>query len=122
MNKLLKTLATPFRAVGKMLESRRRTRKTHTRVTPAQRDASRRELDSHYRNVAASRRVAALPKRKHYGMGKKARAERKAIRDATRGYKLRSAYGSKRRGRKSRRGRKGRKTRRRGKRRTKSKK
>ena len=122
MNKLLKTLTTPFRAVSKMLESRRHTRKTRTKVTPAQRDASRRELDSHYRAVAARKRVAKLGPRKHYGMGKKARAERRAIRDATRGYKLRSAYGSKRRGRKSRRGRKGRKTRRRGKRRTKSKK
>ena len=33
MNKLLKTLATPFRAVSKMLESRRRTRKTRTKVS-----------------------------------------------------------------------------------------
>ena len=113
MNKLLKVIATPFRAVGNMLKERRRTRKMRTsRVTPAQRDANRRDLDRHFRKVAASRRVAALPKRKHYGMGPKARAERAAIRKANRG------YGSKKR--KSR-GRKGRKTRR-GKRRTKSKK
>ena len=118
MNKLLKTLTTPFRAVSKMLESRRHTKKTRTKVTPAQRDASKRELASHYRDVSARKRVAKLGPRKHYGMGKKARAERRAIRDAERGYKLRSAYGSKRRGRKTR----GRKTRRRGKRRTKSKK
>ena len=124
MNKLLKTLTTPFRAVSKMLESRRQTKKTRTKVTPAQRDASKRELASHYRDVSARKRVAKLGPRKHFGMGKKARGERRAIRDAERGYKLRSAYGSKRRGRKSRRGRKtrGRKTRRRGKRRTKSKK
>tara|TARA_Y100001935_G_C17179864_1_gene444569 strand:- start:124 stop:459 length:336 start_codon:yes stop_codon:yes gene_type:complete len=111
MNKLLKALATPFRAVDNMLKKRRRTRKMRTsRVTPAQRDANRRDLDRHFRTVAASRRVAALPKRKHYGMGPKARAERRAIRKANRG------YGSKKRKR-----RKGRKTRR-GKRRTKSKK
>ena len=122
MNKLLKTIVTPFNTVGRMISkavTRKRNRsKSRTRVAPAQ-------LDSHYRNVSASSRVRKLGPRKHYGMGKKARAERKAIRDATRGYKLRSAYGSKRkgrRGRKSRRGRKGRKTRRRGKRRTKSKK
>ena len=111
MNKLLKTLATPFKAVGNMLKERRRTRKMRTsRVTPAQRDANRRDLDRHFRKVAASRRVAALPKRKHYGMGPKARRERAAIRKANRG------YGSKRRTRR------GRKTKRHGKRRTKSKK
>jgi hypothetical protein len=101
--------------ISKAVTRKRNRSKSRTRVAPAQ-------LDSHYRDVSARKRVAKLGPRKHYGMGKKARAERRAIRDATRGYKLRSAYGSKRRGRKSRRGRKGRKTRRRGKRRTKSKK
>ena len=115
MNKLLKVIATPFRAVGNLLKERRRTRKMRTnKVTPWQRDANRRELNRHFRNVAARKRVAALPKRKRWGMGKEARLERENIRKARRG------YGSKKR--KSRRGRKGRKTRRRGKRHTKSKK
>ena len=112
MNKLLKVIATPFRAVGNMLKERRRTRKMRTnKVTPWQRDANRRELNRHFRNVAAQKRVAALPKRKHYGMGKEARLERENIRKARRGY-----------GSKKRKSRRGRKTRRRGKRRTKSKK
>jgi hypothetical protein len=112
MNKLLKVIATPFRAVGNMLKERRRTRKMRTsRVTPWQRDANRRELNRHFRNVAARKRVAALPKRKRWGMGKEARLERENIRKANRGY-----------GSKKRKSRRGRKTRRRGKRRTKSKK
>ncbi len=118
----METIATPFKKVGRMISKavtiKRNRSKSRTKVAPARPGASL----EHRNNMKALSRVRKLGPRKHYGTGRKARTERRAIRDATRGYKLRSAYGSKRRGRKSRRGRKGRKTRRRGKRRTKSKK
>ena len=114
MDKLLKKIATPFRTVKKMISNavtKKRSRsRSRVKVAPGDR---MRNLNQHFSRVAAQKRVAKLGPRKHYGMGPKARAERRAIRDAERG------YGSKRR---TRRGRKGRKTRRRGKRRTKSKK
>ena len=111
MDKLLKTIATPFRTVKKMISNavtKKRSRsRSRVKVAPGDR---MRNLNQHFSRVAAQKRVAKLGPRKHYGMGPKARAERRAIRDAERG------YGSKRRTRR------GRKTRRRGKRRTKSKK
>jgi len=117
MDKLLKTIATPFRTVKKMISNavtKKRSRsRSRVKVAPGDR---MRNLNQHFSRVAAQKRVAKLGPRTSWGMGPKARAERRAIRNAERG------YGSKRRGRKSRRGRKGRKTRRRGKRRTKSKK
>ena len=108
MNKLLKTLATPFRAVGNMLNERRRTRKTRTRVAPGLRNL---EIDKHRRTVAGLKRVERLGPVKHRGRTKRGKAEKKARRKAFRGY-----------GSKKRTSRRGRKTRRRGKRRTKSKK
>ena len=111
MDKLLKTIATPFRTVKKMISNavtKKRSRsRSRVKVAPGDR---MRNLNKHFSRVAAQKRVAKLGPRKHYGMGPRARAERRAIRNAERG------YGSKRRTRK------GRKTRRRGKRRTKSKK
>ena len=111
MDKLLKTIATPFRTVKKMISNavtKKRSRsRSRVKVAPGDR---MRNLNQHFSRVAAQKRVAKLGPRKHYGMGPKARAERRAIRKAERG------YGSKRRTRR------GRKTRRRGKRRTKSKK
>lgn len=111
MDKLLKTIATPFRTVKKMISNavtKKRSRsRNRVKVAPGDR---MRNLNAHFSRVAAQKRVAKLGPRKHYGMGPRARAERRAIRNAERG------YGSKRRTRK------GRKTRRRGKRRTKSKK
>lgn len=113
MDKLLKTIATPFRTVKKIISNavtkKRRRSRSRVKVAPGDR---MRNLNAHFSRVAAQKRVAKLGPRKHYGMGPRARAERRAIRNAERG------YGSKRR---TRRGRKGRKTRR-GKRRTKSKK
>lgn len=111
MDKLLKTIATPFRTVKKMISNavtKKRSR-TRSRVKVAPGDRMH-NLNQHFSRVAAQKRVAKLGPRKHYGMGPKARAERRAIRNAERG------YGSKRRTRR------GRKTRRHGKRRTKSKK
>lgn len=111
MDKLLKKIATPFRTVKKMISNavtKKRSRsRSRVKVAPGDR---MRNLNQHFSRVAAQKRVAKLGPRKHYGMGPKARAERRAIREANRG------YGSKRRTRR------GRKTRRRGKRRTKSKK
>ena len=108
MNKLLKTLATPFRAVGNMLKERRRTRKTRTRVAPGLRNL---EIEKHRRIVAGLKRVERLGPTKYRGRTKKGKDEKRRRRKAFRGY-----------GSKKRKSRRGRKTRRRGKRRTKSKK
>ena len=111
MDKLLKTIATPFRTVKKMISNavtKKRSRsRSRVKVAPGDR---MRNLNQHFSRVAAQKRVAKLGPRKHYGLGPKAREERRARLKAKRG------YGSKRRTRR------GRKTRRRGKRRTKSKK
>ena len=111
MDKLLKTIATPFRTVKKMISNavtKKRSRsRSRVKVAPGDR---MRNLNQHFSRVAAQKRVAKLGPRKYYGIGPKAREERRARLKAERG------YGSKRRTRK------GRKTRRRGKRRTKSKK